>query len=41
MGCADSVLTQPLLQHTQMNGLLSDKDKQPYRDHPCANNAFA
>ena len=35
MGCPDSVLPEPLLRHTQVNCLLSDKDKQPYKDHPC------
>ena len=35
MGCPDSVLSEPLLQHTPKNSLLSDKDKQPYKDHLC------
>ena len=35
MGCPDSVLPEPLLRHTQVNCLLSDKDKQPYKDHLC------
>ena len=35
MGCPDSVLPEPLLRHTQVNRLLSDKDKQPYKDHLC------
>ena len=35
MGCPDSVLPEPLLRHTQKNCLLSDKDKQPYKDHLC------
>ena len=33
MGCPDSVLTEPLLRHTQVNCLLSNKDKEPYKDH--------
>ena len=35
MGCPDSVLPEPLLRHTQVNCLLSDKDKQPYKDQLC------
>ena len=35
MGCPDSVLPEPLLRHTQVYCLLSDKDKQPYKDHLC------
>ena len=35
MGCLNSVLPEPLLRHTQVNCLLSDKDKQPYKDHLC------
>ena len=35
MRCPDSVLPEPLLRHTQVNCLLSDKDKQPYKDHLC------
>ena len=35
MGCPDSVLPEPLLRHKQVNCLLSDKDKQPYKDHLC------
>ena len=35
MGCPDSVLPEPLLRHTQVNYLLSDKDKQTYKDHLC------
>ena len=35
MGCPDSVLPEPLLRHTQVNCLLSNKDKQPYKDHLC------
>ena len=33
MGCPDSVLPEPLLRHTQVNFLLSNIDKEPYRDH--------
>ena len=33
--CPDSVLPEPLLRHTQVNCLLSDQDKQPYKDHLC------
>ena len=29
------MLPEPLLRHTQVNCLLSDKDKQPYKDHLC------
>ena len=35
MGCPDSVLPEPLLKNTSVNCLLSDKDKQPYKDHLC------
>ena len=35
MGCLDSVLPEHLLRHTQVNCLLSDKDKQPRKDHLC------
>ena len=35
MGCPDSVLPEPLLRHTQLNCLLSNKDKEPYKDHMC------
>ena len=33
IGCPDSVLPEPLLRHTQVNCLLSNKDKEPYKDH--------
>ena len=35
MGCPDSVFPEPLLRHTQVNCLLSNKDKEPYKDHLC------
>ena len=35
MGCPDSVLPEPLLRYTQVNCLLSKKDKEPYKDHLC------
>ena len=35
MGCPDSVLPEPLLKNHSVNCLLSDKDKQPYKDHLC------
>ena len=35
MGCPDSVLPEPLVRHTQVNCLSSDKDKQPYKYHLC------
>ena len=33
MGCAVSVLPEPLLRHTHVNCLLSNKDKEPYKNH--------
>ena len=41
MGCPDSVLPEPLLRHTQMNYLLFNKDKEPYKDHLCLFRALA
>ena len=35
MGCHDSVLPEPLRKTRSVNCLLSDKDKQPYKDHLC------
>ena len=35
MGCADCVLPEPLLRHTQVYCLFSNKDKEPYKDHLC------
>ena len=33
MGCPDYVLPEPLLRHTRVNCLLSNKDSEPYKDH--------
>ena len=41
MGCPDTVLSKPLLRNTQVNCLLSNKDKEPYKDHLCLFNALA
>ena len=41
MGCPDSVLPEPLLRHTQVNCLSSNKDKESYRDHLCLFRALA
>ena len=41
MGCLDSVLSEPLLRHTQVNCLSSNKDKEPYKDHLCLFRALA
>ena len=41
MGCPDSVLPERLLRHTQVNCLLSNKDKEPYKDHLCLFRALA
>ena len=41
MGCPDSVLPKLLLRHTQVNCLLSDKNKQPHKDHLCLFRALA
>ena len=41
MGCPDSVLPEPLLRHTQVNCLLSNKYKEPYKDHLCLFHALA
>ena len=41
MGCQDSVLPEPSLRHTQVNCLLSNKDKEPYKDHLCLFRALA
>ena len=35
MGCLAADLPEPLLRHTQVNCLLSNKDKEPYNDHLC------
>ena len=41
MGCPDPVLPESLLRHTQVNCLLSYKDKEPYKDQLCLFRAFA
>ena len=35
VGCSDSVFPESLLKNHSVNCLLSDKDKQPYKDHLC------
>ena len=35
MGCSNSVLPEPLLKNHSVNCLLSDKNKQPYKDQLC------
>ena len=35
MGCLDSVLPEPLVRHTQVNCLLTGRNKQPYNDDLC------
>ena len=41
MGCPDSVLPEPLLKNHSVNCLLSNKDKEPYKDHLCLFRALA
>ena len=41
MGCPDSVLPEPLLKNQSVNCLLSNKDKEPYKDHLCLFRALA
>ena len=41
MGCPDSVLLDPLLKNHSVNCLLSNKDKEPYKDHLCLFRALA
>ena len=41
MGCPDSVLPELLLRHTQVNFLLSNKTKEPYKDLFCLFRALA
>ena len=41
MGCPDSVLPEPLLKNHSVNCLLSNKDKEPYKDHLCFFSALA
>ena len=35
MGCPDSVLPEPLLKNHSVNCILSNKDKESYKDHLC------
>ena len=41
MGCPDSVLPETLLKNHSVNCLLSNKDKEPYKDHLCLFRALA
>ena len=41
MGCPDSVLPEPLLKNHSVNCLLSNKDKETYKDHLCLFRALA
>ena len=41
MGCPDSVLPEPLLKNHSINCFLSNKDKEPYKDHLCIFSALA
>ena len=41
MGCPDSVLPEPLLKNYTVNCPLSNKDKEPYKDHLCLFRALA
>ena len=41
IGCPDSVIPEPLLRHTQVNCLLSNKEKEPYKDDLCLFRALA
>ena len=41
MGCLDSVLLEPLSRHSQVNCLLPNKVKEPYKDHLCLFRALA
>ena len=41
MGCPDAVLPEPLLKNHYVNCLLSNKDKEPYKDHLCLFRALA
>ena len=41
MGCSDSVLREPLMKNHSVNCLLSNKDKEPYKDHLCLFRALA
>ena len=41
MGCPDSVLPEPPLKNHSVNCFLSNKDKEPYKDHLCLFRALA
>ena len=41
MGCSDFVLPGPLLRNHSVNCLLSNKNKEPYKDHLCVFRALA
>ena len=41
MGCPDSVLPEPILKNHSVNCLLSNKDKEPYKDLLCLFRALA
>ena len=41
VGCPDSVLPEPLLKNHSANCLLSNKDKEAYKDHLCLFRALA
>ena len=41
MGCPESVIPETLLRHTKVNCLLSNKDKEPYKNHLCLFRALA
>ena len=41
MGCPESALSEPLLKNYSFNCLLSNKDKEPYKDHFCLFRALA
>ena len=41
MGCPDSVLPKPPLKNNSVNCVLSNKDKEPYKDHLCPFSALA
>ena len=41
MGCQDSVIPESLLRDTQVHCLLTNKNKEPYKDHLCLFRALA
>ena len=41
MGCTDSVLSESLLKNYSINCVLSNKAKEPYKDHLCLFRALA